>query len=217
MGLRPNTYTYGQLSVEVKRLFGDESGVQLEPGDILRWANQGQQEIVTRNKVLKARADTPTVAAQDLYTFPDQDIYEVSSILLNGSPLPNIPYAEAERQILAYDPAKTEAGQPQFWYTWGNEFWLWPVPDKVYTMRMLYSKSPPMLTGSDAEVLSVPNEYFSVLVDFILAKAYEMDEDWTASNAKSTAFENGIAVQGEKERDSADLAYPVIAEVDYSY
>lgn len=215
MPLRPNTYTYAQLAIEVKRLFGDESGVQLEPGDILRWANLGQQEIVTRNKVLKGRADTPTVAATDTYTFPAQDIFEVTSILLDGAPLPNMDYAEAERQILAYDPLKTQTGQPQFWYTWGNEFYLWPVPDKAYTMRMLYAKTPPMLTGSDAELLSISNEYFPVLVDYILARAYEMDEDWAAANAKQQSFENSIAQQGEKERDAEDLTYPVIAEVDY--
>lgn len=215
MPIRPNTMTYGELAIEVKRLFGDESGVQLESGDILRWANQGLREIVVRNKVLKASSTTATVVGTDLYTFPDQDIYEIASMQLDGQLLPNVDYAEAERQILSADPHKTETGRPQYWYTWGNEFWLWPVPDTVLPITLRYTKVPTKLTGTDSEVLEISDEYFPVLVDYILGKAYEMDEDWTAAQNKATAFENGINTQGEKERDAQDMTYPVIAEVDY--
>lgn len=215
MPLRPNTMTYGELAIEVKRLFGDESGVQLEPGDILRWANQGQREIVVRNKVLKARSTAATVVGTDLYTFPDDDIYEISSLQLDGQLLPNIEYPEAERRIMAADPDRTETGRPMYWYTWGNEFWLWPKPDVVGTITLLYTKVPPKLTGTDSEILALGDEYFPVLVDYVLAKAYEMDEDWTAAQNKATAFDNAINQQGEKERDAQDSTYPVIAEVDY--
>lgn len=215
MPLRPNTMTYAELSIEVKRLFGDESGVQLEPGDILRWANQGQREIVGRNKVLQASATTATVATQDGYDFPDQDIYEIASLQLDGQLLPNMPYPEAERRIMAADPLKEETGRPQFWYVWANQFSLWPVPDAVYPLVLRYIRVPEKLTGDDAQVLELSDEYFPVLVDYILAKAYEMDEDWQAAQAKTTSFENAINTQGEKERDAQDMTYPVIAEVDY--
>lgn len=214
MPLRPNTYTYGVLAVEVKRIFGDESGVQLEPGDILRWANQGQQEIVTRNGVLKATADTTTTVAQDTYTFPDQNIYEIAALELDGQLLPNVPFPEAQRRIMSADPNKEESGRPAFWYTWGNEFMLWPVPDEEYPLRLRYTRTPDELTGDDGQVLDLSNEYFPVLVDYVLGKCYEMDEDWQAAQAKQNAFENAIAQQGEKERDAQDMTYPVIAEVD---
>lgn len=216
MPLRPNTMTYGELAIEVKRLFGDESGVQLEPGDILRWANQGQREIVVRNKVLKKRSVATVTAGTTLYTFPDEDIYEISSLQLAGQLLPNMEYPDAERRIMSGDPNRTETGRPLFWYTWGNEFWLWPKPDVDYQLEMLYTKVPAKLTGADAEVLALSDEYFPVLVDYVLGKAYEMDEDWTAAKEKTTAFENAINTQAEKERDAADMTYPVIAEVDYS-
>lgn len=215
MPLRPNTMTYGELALEVKRLFGDESGVQLEPNDILRWANQGQRDINGRNKVLKTRSSAVTVAGTDLYTFPDDDIYEISSLQLDGQPLPNVEYPEAERRILSYDPNRTETGTPQYWYTWGNEFWLWPKPNAVNNITLLYTKVPPKLTGTDSEILALGDEYFPVLVDYVLSKAYEMDEDWTAAQNKGTAYENAINQQGEKERDAQDMTYPVIAEVDY--
>jgi len=215
MPLRPNTMTYAELAIEVKRLFGDESGVQLEPGDILRWANQGQRDIVSKNKALKGRSTTPTVAGTDLYDFPAQDIYEIASLQLDGQLLPNIEYPEAERRIMAADPDRTETGRPLYWYNWGDEFWLWPKPDAVYTITLIYTKVPDKLTGDDAQLLALGDEYFPVLVDYVLMKAYEMDEDWPAAQAKTTSYENAINQQGEKERDAADMTYPVIAEVDY--
>lgn len=215
MPLRPNTKTYGELSHEVRRLFGDESGVQLEPGDILRWAIQAQQEIVTRNKVLKDRAVATAVAGTDTYDFPPVDIYEIASFQMDGQLLPNMDYPDAERRIMAADPDRTETGRPLFWFTWGDKFWLWPKPDKDYQLTLLYTRVPTKLTGDDAQVLDLGDEYFPAIVDFVLAKAYEMDEDWQAAQAKLTSFENAINQQGEKERDAADMTYPVIAEVEY--
>ena len=215
MPLRPNTKTYAELSIAVKRLFGDESGVQLEPGDILRWANEGQIDITVQNGPLKASSTTSTVADTDTYTFPGVDIYEIASLQLAGQPLPNVEYPEAERLIMNADPNKQERGRPQYWYTWGNEFYLWPVPDQAYPLVLRYTRMPTKLTGTDSQILDLGDEYFPVLVSYMLWKCYEMDEDWTAAQAKQTEYENAINQQGEKERDAADMTYPVIAEVDY--
>lgn len=62
MTLRPNTKTFQNLLTEVKRLFGDESGVQLEDADIQRWANEAQMEIVNTNGAIKAKSSMPSVA-----------------------------------------------------------------------------------------------------------------------------------------------------------
>lgn len=214
MPLRPNTKTYGELAVDVKRLFGDESGVQLEAGDILRWANQAQGEIVSRNSALKARAVTTTTAGVDIYDFPSVNIYEIASLQLDGQLLPNIPYPDAERRIMADDPNKTETGRPAFWYTWGDQFWLWPVPNESLSLTILYTKLPDPLTGASDQLLELSDEWFPTIVAYVLSKAYEMDEDWTAAQAKATEFENALANQGEKDRDAQDMTYPVIQEVD---
>jgi hypothetical protein len=213
MALRPSTYTYAELAVSVKRSFGDESGVQLEDGDILRWANEGQQAIVTRNRVLKRKSTTTVVAGTSDYTFPSEKIFQVASIELNGSLLPNMTFEDAERRIMADDPSKTEVGRPLFWYEWGGEFSLWPKPDIGYTMVLRYTAYPDKLTGTGTQLLAVSDKYYTPLIDFILLKAYEMDEDWQAAQAKQASFEAALQQQGQEERTSQDMTYGVIAEV----
>lgn len=213
MGLRPSTMTYGELAVAVKRSFGDESGVQLEDGDILRWANEGQQAIVTRNRVLKRRVATTATAGVDEYTFPDEPIHQIASIELDGSPLTNMPFEDAERRIMSADPDKIEVGRPIFWYEWGGTFNIWPKPDVDYAMVLRYTAAPDKLTGNQAQVLQVSDKIYPTLIEYILWRAYEMDEDWPAAQQKQAAYEAGIAQQGQEERTAQDLTYQVIQEV----
>ncbi len=214
MGLRPATMTYGELAVAVKRQFGDESGVQLEDGDILRWANEGQQAIVTRNRVLKRKVTTTTVAQQDEYTFPDEPIHQIASIELAGSILQNVPFEDAERQIMGSDPDKTEVGRPLFWYEWGGTFNVWPKPDQAYPLVLRYTAAPDKLTGSQSQVLQLSDKIYPALVDYILWRAYEMDEDWQAAQQKQQSYEAHIAQQGQEERIAQDMTYQVIQEVE---
>jgi len=213
MPLRPTTYTYGDLAVSVKRAFGDESGVQLEDGDITRWANEGQQEIVSRNRVLRRTVSAPVPAGQSDYTFPDEQIHQIASLELNGQLLPNMTFEDAERRIMADDPEKAEVGRPLFWYEWGGDFSLWPKPDVDYTLVLRYTAYPAKLTGDNAQLLEVSDKYYSTLVNYVLQRAYEMDEDWQAAQQKQAEVDKSLAYQGQEERTSQDLTYGVIAEI----
>lgn len=212
-GLKPTTMTYGELAVAVKRAFGDESGVQLEDGDILRWANDAQREIVNRNGVLRRKSSTATVIGQADYTFATLEIHRIVSLELAGQLLPNVPFEDAERRIMDADPDRVEEGDPLFWYEWAGEFSFWPKPNAVKTVVLRYIGAPTKLTGTQEQVLSLPDEYFPTIVDYILTRAYEMDEDWTAVQQKQTAFDNSLALQNGKERVAQDATYGVIAEV----
>ena len=64
------TRTVPEVITAVERQFGDEAGVQLIESDIIRWINDAQDVIVAKNKVLKAKSTSPSVANQAAYTFP---------------------------------------------------------------------------------------------------------------------------------------------------
>jgi hypothetical protein len=213
MTLRPSTRTYGALVRQVKRTFGDESGVQLEDADILAWANDAQQAIVTENKILKSRSTTATVVGQDTYDFPGVSIQQIESLHLDGAPLRNLAFADAEQSIMMSDPEKTQEGKPDFWYAWGGQFSLYPVPDDVFPITLFCTINPALLTGDLNETLAVPDDYYPAVVDYVLAKCYEMDEDWGASQAKEAQFQGALAQRKEEERHAAHMTYPVIIEV----
>lgn len=212
MTLRPSTRTYAQVLRAVRRTFGDEAGVQIEGDDILQWANDAQQAINTKNKIFKAKATTSSVAGQSSYQFPDQRIQQVESLLFDGSPISPVEMPTAQNTIQASDPQNEESGTPTAWFEWGGEFTLYPTPDAVKTITIYYTRYPTPLTGVDTQLLDVPDKYYQAVVDYVLWKCYELDEDWNGAQAKENQFRGALEEQAEEERESAHLLYPVIQE-----
>lgn len=213
MPLRPSTKTLAVLTQDIRRIFGDESGVQLDVADILRWANSGQMEIVTNNKALKAKATLPSVVGQATYEFPAVKIQQIEALHFDNVRLENVPFAEAERYIISNDPEGLEQGTPSFWYEWDGVLTVWPKPDAVKDLTLYYTAYPEELTGDTGQYLGVPDKFYNALVDFILAKCYEMDEDMNASQLAESRFRAALENQMEDERQAQHMTYPVIQEV----
>lgn len=210
--LRPSTKTFGTLVQDVKRVFGDESGVQLVNEDICRWANAAQMEIVTNNKALKAKSTTVAVPGQASYTFPDIKIQQIEALHYDNVRLENLPFAEAERYIISADPEQKETGTPSFWYEWDGEFSLFPKPDSVKQISIYYTAYPEELTGDVTEHLGVPDKFYNAVFDYVMAKAYEMDEDMNASQLAENRFRAALENQMEDERQAQHMTYPTIIE-----
>lgn len=213
MTLRPSTRTYGTVKRAVKRTFGDEAGVQLEDADILQWANDAQQAINSKNKIFKAKSTTLSVPGQADYDFPVELIQQVESLTYNGRPITPVEMAEAQARIQAGDPHGTAYGVPVCWYEWAGKFTLYPAPDEAKEIALYFTRYPTPLTGSDEQVLDVPDKYYQAVVDYILWKCYEMDEDWNGAQLKEGHFRGALEEQAEEEREVAHMTYPVIQEL----
>ena len=59
--------TVGDVYNVVKRIFGDESGVQLTNDDIVRWINEAQVDISKQNQVLQTTATVAVTANTATY------------------------------------------------------------------------------------------------------------------------------------------------------
>lgn len=202
------TRTVQDVMKEVKRVFGDESGVQLEDADILMFVNNAQLEIVRRNKILKATSTTSSVVGQKDYAFPSSDILQIESLHYAGSRLPNMSFAQAEESLIS-DPTVPDNGEPIVWYEWGGRFSFYPVPSTVKPVTLYYTRQPARIT-TVTDKLGVSDKYYNDVVRFVLKQAYEMDEDWAASEAKGQQFDASLSDQAEEERTAANMTYPVI-------
>lgn len=212
MPVRPSTKTFGDLAQEIKRTFGDEAGVQLDNADIQRWANAAQTEIVNNNKAIKAKSTISTVVGTTTYDFPAVSIQQIASLHYDNVRLENLPFAEAERYIISNDPNKEEQGTPVFWYEWAGELSLWPKPDAVKDLTLYYTAYATELTGDTSQYLSVPDKFYNAVVDFVLSKCYEMDEDMQSSQMAEQRFRAALENQMEDERQAQHMTYPVVQE-----
>ena len=209
MSYSPPIKTIGDVYDQVKRVFGDESGVQLTNTDIVRWVNEAQIDIAKQNQILPAVATLPVLANVATYDLSGvtPKIDSVASILLDGRRVGNIPISQAEESISLADPESYEIGSPQFWYEWAGEITFWPTPGQNYTLTLRYTAEPTVVTTTATDLLSVPDECFTDVCNYVLMRAYEMDENAEMMAVKQAEYSTSVAERGETERQAQTMTY----------
>ena len=205
------TKSGNDVAVEVKRIFGDEDGVQIGDGDIIRWINAGQTSIVAVNPILQKTLLRDTVAGQADYTYPAERIQYIQSRSFKGRPLDAYSYPEAQEYIKSADPEQTTKGEPLIWYQWAQTLTLFPVPDvsEADSLRMDYVAIPEELAML-SDPLSLPDRYFEALVAYVLQKAHQMEDNFDGAGYVRQQFTEQLAALSEQENRVSLRAYPTI-------
>jgi hypothetical protein len=203
------THTGDEVATYVKRQFGDESGVQVSDADIIRWINTATRDIFAQKEPIKSIKSANLVANQNQYTWPS-DILQVQAVKINNRPVKQMSFQEAEEYIFTQDPDNISSGQPTIWYEFGGQFFLYPKPDKSATsgIQLFVVPAPTMITTL-AQTLTIPDPYFNALLDHVLAQAYEMDENFDASQLKAASFAGQMAEDNSDGAVELDV-YPSI-------
>lgn len=205
------TLRVSDVITDVRRAFGDEDSVQITDGDIIRWINAGQREIVANNPILKAKATVTTTAGTGIYSKP-ADVYQLESIKYDTGFVQPIGFEEAQAR---FGPLTEDKGAPIYWYAWQDDIYLYPIPDEAKTLTVYYTKSPTAVTVS-SDLLSIPDKYFNALVEYVKMQAYELDEDWNAQQAKTQKFEFHMQkLSGEE--TTIRGAFHVMRDSEYEY
>lgn len=207
------THTGTDVASRVRTGFGDSSGAQLADSSILSWINDGQREIVNSNPILRATKITDVVAGQSDYSFPNDKVLSIEALYISGYPLTNLSPQAAREYILTQDPTKVlSAERPDVWYERAGIITLFPFPNKSITngLKLEYIKNPTSLT-SLAATLGIPDRYFNELVNYVIAQALEMDENYDASNMKLRQFRDGLDRLSTKDTISQDSQYTAIS------
>lgn len=206
----PASRQVSEVIKAVRRQFGDDAGVQIEDSDIIRWVNDAQDEIANRNKYLKATSTMSAIPGTRAYRWPTERILQVESVHYDGKRIRNVPFAAAEEFM---DDNSTSTGTPRIWYEWAGKFVFHPAPDADKEVT-LYLTLKPQLVTSSSDLLSVPDRYYSDVVRYVLAQAYEMDEDWEAVKAKQDQFDASVNDLAEEDRTAQNMTYETITLVD---
>lgn len=207
-----NTHTVSDVINYVTRQFGDESQVQLLSSDIIRWINQGQMEINSKNLVLRNSSTTPVVSGQDTYAKPS-DCMRVTAIKYDTWLLPYIGFDQYQ---LKYQGPTAGTGTlvPLSWTQFGDQIILAPPPSDSSKLITIYYIPETPLNKTGTETLALPDRYFDRLCEYVMSKAYELDEDWNAHQVQRGLLETGLTAMSNEETN-AQGPYPVV--VDYSY
>lgn len=198
------------IITRVTRQFGDESSVQIDQADIIRWINDGQKEIAVQNDLLQAVGTLSSSLGDATYTFP-ADMLSMRSMYYKNVKLSYMSRQEFDEYITSTDPDLTQSGDPVLYTRWANEFTLYPVPQsaEVDGIKLYYTRRPVDVTAL-SDSIDLPLEYHTRLVEYCLQQAYEVDEDWNAAGIKQEQFSTGLDILKQQETHTDREFYSVI-------
>lgn len=207
------TRSSADVILEVKRIFGDESGVQITDADIIRWINKAQFAIAMRNpEIGQAVALANVVANQADYPILANipTLLTIQSIHFNNRPIKHLPFQEAESFLMGADTPSSDT--PQFWYERAGVVTIYPTPISAVTngLKINYNKRPADIT-TNSQTLSVSDNYYNAVVDYCLEAAQLLDENTALAGVFGQKFEQGIAQMKERTATQSDY-YPYITQ-----
>jgi hypothetical protein len=213
------TRTTRDVADRVKVSFGDTSGSQITDVMIIRWINDGQQEIVNNNAILKDTKFSNVVAGQADYSFPNDRVQYIEALYVDGRPVRNVTPQEFREYILREDPNLiAKADIPLLYQERAGIITFYPTPQRDFTngLKMEFVKQPTAITAiNESTILSIPDRYLNELVSYVMAQALELDENFDAAEVKRGHFREGLDRQYLRENTSQISKYPqVMADPD---
>lgn len=209
------TLTVAEIAIRVKRQFGDESGSQINDDDIFRWVNDVQRDIAQANDLLQSRARTGLFRGQREYALPP-DVLTLRSVRYGDVKLRPISPQEAEELI--DKPHDVDASTPQIFWLWANKINLYPTPSVADPddLQVFYTRQP-FSVAALSDVPELPGQYHNRIVEYCLAQAYELDENWSAAQIKQQQYDKGVSsMRGDAQFNPQDF-YPSITSLPGDY
>lgn len=220
--------TVDDIYKRVTRLFGDEAGIQLTETDVLNWINDGLEEVHNKIPGLQAQAaylaDLPSAVPQG-YLLPVDgggnpvwlNIQEVAVKRSVGEssyyPVRYITRQEMAEYAPGWDGDDYSTGIPVYYVLSDDNRYirLFPESDVTLTdgLRILYTPVSSDVS-SLTETIPIHNRFRQSLLDFVMFRAYEQDEDWAASDRKLQSFNMAVSAHLASSSWANESSYPSI-------
>lgn len=197
----------------VKRIFGDEAGVQITDQDIIRWINDAQEEIGINNEgLMESIATANIIADTSEYDVPG-DFSVLRSLKYKGFRLKYMSFSEFNEYLDGFSSKDSPYGSgiPEVFMVWNNKITLFPKPSEAILdgLSIYYIKHPaPVNTLADN--LSLPLGYHNAIVSYCLQQAHELDEDIQKADRSQNKFNETMMKLNDRNKWVSQEYYPRI-------
>jgi len=156
--------------------------------DFIRLAETRLRRDLRIRQMLKS-VTTSTVAADSTVELPS-DFLEVRDLIISGNPPQPLNYASPS--AFSRNTRTWESGKPLDYTVLANDFQLAPIPDAVYTVKLLYFAAPTFLSDSNTSNVFLANTPDVLLYGSLLeAEPYLMND--ARINTWGTMFDRALA------------------------
>jgi len=166
--------TYSDLQTSIANYLARSDLTSIIPDFITLAENRLRRELRIR-QMLKS-VTTATVASDATVELPS-DFLEVRDFVVQTNPLTPLSYSSPSS--LSNDPRASQVGVPKSYTILANDFLLSPVPDGVYTARLLYYAAPAYLSGANTS-----NVFLNVAPDGLLYASLIEAEPYLMNDAR---------------------------------
>jgi hypothetical protein len=179
--------TYTDLKTSIANYLARTDLTTQIPDFITFAENRLRRELRIR-QMLKS-VTTSTVSGDSTVELPS-DFIEIRDFSVLTNPIQPLSYSSPS--ALSNDPRASQVGVPKSYTILANEFLMSPVPDGVYTLRMLYFAAPAYLSSTNAS-----NVFLTTAPDALLYAALIEAEPYLMNDARintwGTMYDRAIA------------------------
>lgn len=195
--------SYSTLKTAVANYLGRSDLTSQIPDFITLAELRLSRELRTR-KLLKS-VTTSTTAGDSTVALPS-DFLELRDIYLDGNPRISLQYLSPS--TFTRNAQATVSGKPAVYTTLGQEFEFAPIPDKAYTVELLYYFKPVAMSDSVAS-----NEFLANYPDALLYASLAEAEPYLMNDARiqvwSSMYDRAINNISVSDEDSEFSAVPL--------
>ena len=195
--------SYSTLKTAVANYLGRSDLTSQIPDFITLAELRLSRELRTR-KLLKS-VTTTTTAGDSTVALPS-DFLELRDIYLDGNPRISLQYLSPSS--FTRNAQATVSGKPAVYTTLGQEFEFAPIPDKAYTVELLYYFKPVAMSDSVAS-----NEFLANYPDALLYATLAEAEPYLMNDARiqvwSSMYDRAISNITIGDQDSEYSAVPL--------
>jgi len=178
--------TYSDLKTSIAGYLARSDLTSQIPDFITFAENRLRRELRIR-QMLKS-VTTSTVSGDSTVELP-ADFIEIRDFVVLTNPIQPMSYSSPS--ALSNDPRASEVGVPRSYTILANDFQLSPIPDAVYTVKMLYFAAPAYLSSSNTTNVFLTSAPDALLyASLIEAEPYLMND--ARINTWGTMYDRAI-------------------------
>jgi len=179
--------TYSDLKTSIAGYLARSDLTSQIPDFITFAENRLRRELRIR-QMLKS-VTTATVSGDSTVELPS-DFLEIRDFVALTNPITPLNYSSPS--ALSNDPVASQVGVPKSYTILANEFLMSPVPDGVYTLRLLYFAAPAYLSSTNASNIFLTTAPDALLyASLIEAEPYLMND--ARINTWGTMYDRAIS------------------------
>ena len=195
--------TYSDLQTSIANYLARSDLTTQIPDFITLAENRLRRELRIR-QMLKS-VTTATVSGDSTVELPS-DFLQVRDFVVTTNPITPLSYLSPS--ALSNDPRASEVGVPKSYTILANDFQMSPVPDAVYTVKLLYFAAPAYLSSSNTSNVFLTTAPDALLyASLIEAEPYLMND--ARINTWGTMYDRAIASLAKSDEEGQYSGVPL--------